>query len=166
MSLTLYQLKNEYLELSSMLEDETIELPAEAIHNTLEGIQGELQDKVLNVAAIVETFNSYAEAIKKARERMQKRERALTNRAEQLKAYIVFCMSATGLKKAESPEIRVSLCGGRGRLVIDNEEAIPEQFLQERIEKVVLKTEIIDAMNSGQEVPGVHIEKTEHIRIS
>jgi exonuclease VII small subunit len=162
----LYELKNEYLELSQMLADDENQIPEEALRDTLEGIAGEIEDKVLNIAAVIESFKAHADAIKKARDKMYKREQTLQAATQRLKDYVIFCMRATGVKKAESPELRVTLSDGVARVVIDNEDSLPADFVALRTEKFIDKRQIMEAIKEGQEVPGVHLEKTPSLRIS
>jgi hypothetical protein len=50
MGVSLYQLSGNYLQALDFLTDPEMDVPMEAINDTLEGLSGELEDKAVNVA--------------------------------------------------------------------------------------------------------------------
>ena len=166
----LYELKNEYLELLSMLSDEDCEIPQEALRDTLEGIEGEIEEKILNTVGVMETLIAEEEKIYNARrkmnDRLAKHQEAIAKKIKGLKDYVIFCMQATGVKKVLSPELRVTLSDGVAGVVIDNDEIIPAEFVTIRTERFIDKRQIKEAIKEGQEVAGAHLEKKPSLRIS
>ena len=65
-NLSLYQLSHNYLQALDFLTDPELDLPVEAINDTLEALEGELEDKAINVAKFLRNMEATAEAIKAA----------------------------------------------------------------------------------------------------
>jgi ABC-type proline/glycine betaine transport system substrate-binding protein len=87
-NLSLYQLSGNYLQALDFLTDPEINLPIEAINDTLEGLTGELEDKAINVAMFLKNMEATAEAIKNAETEMAKRRKTFENRVQWLKDYL------------------------------------------------------------------------------
>lgn len=61
-------------------------------------------------------------------------------------------MDACGLKKAPLPEATITMRDGSAKVVISDEQALPEEFIRWKSEPD--KTAIKEALNAGKEVPG------------
>ncbi len=99
----LYEIRREYLQALDALTDPDQDIPMEAVADTLEGIEGQLQEKATNVAMFMRNLESAAEAIKAAEQQMARRRRAIENRAQSLRDYIKHNMEASGINRIESP---------------------------------------------------------------
>ena len=64
--LSLYDLSTNYLQALDFLTDPEMDLPIEAVNDTLEALAGELEDKAINVAKFLRNMEAMAEAIKNA----------------------------------------------------------------------------------------------------
>jgi hypothetical protein len=122
--LTLYDISNEYAEAAEKLAD--MDLPAQAVMDTLEGLQGEIDRKATNVAMFCQNLETLANQIKEAEAKMAHRRKVLENRAASIKAYIKTCMESAGITKIECPYFKMAIRQNPPRVVIDNMEAIPE----------------------------------------
>ena len=60
--LSLYQLSANYLQALDFLTDPEMDLPIEAVNDTLEALGGELEDKAINVAKFLRNMEAMAEA--------------------------------------------------------------------------------------------------------
>ncbi|MGZ5013148.1 MAG: siphovirus Gp157 family protein, partial [Methylobacter sp.] len=78
--LSLYELSTNYLQALDFLTDPEMDLPIEAVNDTLEALGGELEDKAINVAKFFRNMEATAAAIKSAEADMAKRRKALENR--------------------------------------------------------------------------------------
>ena len=81
-NLNLFQLSTKYIEALDFLTDPEMDLPIEAINDTLEGLSGVLEDKAINLAKFLRNLEATAEAIKEAEADMLKRRRAFENRVK------------------------------------------------------------------------------------
>ena len=158
-SLSLYQLSDTYLHALDFLCDAEQEIPAQAIQDTLEALEGELKDKAINVAQFIRNLESTTEAIKQAEQNMAKRRKAYEQRIVWLRQYLKTNLEVTGINKLECPYFRLTIVKNPAALEIFDDTAIPEQF--RRIETVITehfdKTAIKAALSAGQTVDGTRL---------
>lgn len=128
MDLTLYDISNDYREAVEKLAD--MDLPPEAVKDTLEGLRGDLNIKATNVAMFCQNLDALAKQIKEAEQQMAHRRKVLENRADSIRAYIKHCMESAGVSKIECPYFKMSIKQNPPRVVIDNAEAIPSTYLR------------------------------------
>lgn len=164
----LYELTAQYksLELLESSED----LPPDVIRDTLEGLQGLLQDKATNVGLFIRNLESTADAIDEAAESMRLRGTRLRERAQSLQDYLLFNMQATGITKIESPFFTLSLRNNPPTVVIDSEADVPEKYKVQPPTPPTPpmrpdKKAIADAFKAGREVPGCHVETRQRLEI-
>ena len=97
---TLYELTAQYAELLNAIESE--EIPEEAISDTLEALDGELDEKIDSVACIVKQLDSEAGAIKAEKAALAERQSVKEHQRDRLKDYIRQAMELAGKKKIET----------------------------------------------------------------
>jgi hypothetical protein len=119
----LYLIANEYRDAAMKLAD--LDLDAQTVADTLEGLAGELQTKATSVAYMVRAFEADAAAMKEWAKTAAERAKATENRAEALRAYLARCMEATGIEKIEGPGIKLGFRKSSA-VVIDGEDLIPQ----------------------------------------
>jgi len=156
-NLSLYQISSIYLEAMDILTDPEMELPAEAITDTLEGLGGEMEEKAINVAKFMRNIEATANAIKEAETAMAKRRKALENRASWMKDYLKGSMEHTGIIKIECPYFKLSIQKNPAAVNIINEDTIPDKFKEQVITWKVDKTAIKKAIQSGKTIPGAKL---------
>lgn len=156
-NLTLYEISNHYIQALDFLTDPELDLPMEAINDTLEGLSGELEDKAVNVAKFLRNMETTAEAIKAAEEAMAKRRKALESRVKWLKDYLKNNMEACGISKIECPFFKLAIQKNPDSVNIIDEDAIPEQYKEQVITWKISKTAIKEAIKAGTPVPGAEL---------
>jgi hypothetical protein len=156
-NLALYELSNQYLQALDALTDPEADIPMQAVTDTLEGIEGQLQDKAVNVAKFLRNLEAFAEAIKAAEEQMARRRKALESRASWLRDYLKTNMEACGITKIESPWFCLSIQKNPAAVDILDEVAIPEEFKQEVVTVKIDKDGIKEAINAGRKIPGARM---------
>ena len=156
-NLSLYQLTGNYLEAMDFLTDPEIDLPIEAINDTLEALTGELEDKAINVTKFLRNMEAVADAIKEAEESMAKRRKALENRVKWMKDYLKGSMEHTGISKIECPFFKLSIQKNPAAVNIFDETAIPEHFKEQIISWKIDKTAIKNAIKAGEAVKGAEL---------
>lgn len=163
-TLRLYEIADNYLAaLNDLAELE--ELPPEAIADTLEGLQGEFEDKALNVARYIRNLEAEASAIEDAKKRMETRARATSKQAARLKAYLKAELERTGLK-IKAPDLALRIQKNPPSVMIEDQAKIPAQFKATEITTKLLKSEIGKALKAGQEVAGAHLETSTRLVIT
>lgn len=150
----LYEISRDYMQAMDVLTDPDNDIPMDAVADTLEGIEGQLQEKATNVAMVMRNLESAADAIKDAEQRMARRRKAIENRAQWLKNYIKRNMEVAGITRIESPWFVLSVQKNPAAVDIADEAMLPDTFKHEVTTVKVDKAAIKDALKAGQEVPG------------
>lgn len=164
---SLYHLTEQFRGLMALADSET-DIPEQALADTLEGLQGELQAKAQNVAKFVLNQEAMAEAIENAAEQMQARAKRLRGRTSYLKQYLLQSMQATGISKIESPDLVLSVKLNPESVVVYDEKAVPVGLMVQppapppRPDKAAIK----DRLKAGEEVPGCRLERGQRLTIS
>lgn len=161
----LYELVSEYKDASEKLQD--MQLDEQTIADTLESIGGDLETKCNNVAFVIRNMESLAEQIKQAEDQMAARRKAIENRAANVREYLLRNMVLCGISKIESPWFKISIRSNPVSVVIDDAGKIPCEFYRypEAPPPSPDKKLIKAAIESGRDVPGVHLEKTHSLSI-
>jgi hypothetical protein len=150
----LYELSTQYQAAFNEL-NEIDDLPDQVIRDTLEGLQGGLELKALNIARYFQNLDAEAAAIKDAETRMAARRKALENKAKRLREYLKQNMQNCQITKISCPEFEISLRKNPPAVIIDNEALIPQEFVEIRTSTYINKV----AIKAAGEVPGTHIEQ-------
>ena len=162
---TLYELAAEYREGMAKLQD--LDLPAEVIADTLEGMSGDLEAKATNVAMFVRNLDSLADNIKAAEATMTARRKAIEARAEHVREYLLNNMLACQISKIESPYFTLAIRSNPPKVVIDDPEMVPDEYWrQPAIPSPELdKKAIAAALKAGDNVPGCRTEQGQSLSI-
>lgn len=158
----LYQLTNNYETLLNMLYDEDID--EQAIIDTLEGIEGEIEDKADGYAKIIKELESKQNARKEEAKRLTESAKVFENRIKTLKSNLFNAMKATGKEKFSTDLFTFNIAknGGKQSLTIDGE--VPAEYTKTIIENDIDK--IRQALEAGQKLPFAHLEpRGESLRI-
>lgn len=157
--MSLYQLAKEYQALYDQIDD----IPEEAFADTLEGIQGEFNEKADSLACFIKSLKAEADDIKAEAAALKERENAKRARADRLRAYLLEQMEAIGVRKIESTRNVISVAKSPARLVVDGdftrwaEESGRDDLLTYKAPEPN-KTAIKDAIKAGTEIPFAHME--------
>jgi hypothetical protein len=165
MSLQLYKLTEHYLQALDFLTDPENEIDQQTAIDTIESLDGKIDDKFLNVAKALANYEAEAEAIKAVEKRQQERRKALENKASWLRDYLKRNMEATGHNKVSDSEISVSLAKTPTSLQIDDETAIPPEFIKTKVETSIDKNALADAIKQGLDLPGVRLQTSFRVAI-
>ena len=164
-SITLYELSQTYREALDVLTDPDLDLPSEVIADTLEGLQGNLEDKAIAVAQFFRNLEATAVAIKEAEQRMSQRRKAIENRVASLKTYLKDSMEACGITKIESPWFALSIAKNPAAVDVFDEAAVPAEYKEEIVTVKIDKTGIKQAIESGADVPGAVLTRGTRLAI-
>lgn len=153
----LYEISKQYQELAALAEAGDEELAA-ALSDTMEGIEGEFQEKGKALAMVTLNMDGDIEAIKTQIARLTERKKIMENRQESLKEYLRTNMERTGIKKITHPLFTITLGKGKPIVVIDEESKIPDEYINTTVTTAPMKAEIAKAIKEGKDVPGAHSE--------
>ena len=165
MGTALYQLKDEYLQAAERMAD--LDLPDEVIQDTLSGLAGEIEVKCTNVAAFCKNLEASAAAIKEAESQMAARRKAIENRADRIRQYLLTNMLDTKITKIDSPWFKIAVRDNPPKVICDAIELVPEKFLRQppppppEIDKKLVAA----ALKDGKVVSGCHLEQGKRLEI-
>jgi hypothetical protein len=161
----LYELVRYQHELATLAESGDI--PAEQIADTLEALEGDLQEKAVNVAAFTRNLDATASAVREAAKAMLARAERIEKRAESIRAYLLFNMQASGITKVESPWFTLAIRKNPPSVVVDDDAQIPPEFIVQPPPPAPRpdKAAIGRALKAGTVVPGCHLFQNERLEI-
>ena len=162
---TLYQLTDDYLTLLEMAEDP--DMDEQALMDTMEGIEGEIEIKAENYAKVIRTLEGDAAACDAESKRLRNKKQTIENNIKRMKSALQMAMEATGKRKFKTPLFSFNIQKNAPSVVMDEAyiENIPDRFLipqDPQIDKKAIK----EALKAGEDLEGLaHLESTESLRI-
>ena len=150
----LHKLTGQFLELANN-ED----LPVEAIHDTLEAMEGDIKTKAASLADWSLDMDGDIEKIDAAIERLTAKKKTIANRKASLIEYLRNNMEASGISKISCDLFTVTLVAGRDSVAISDESVIPDEFVNVKTVISPDKTAIAKALKDGQEVAGASLQR-------
>lgn len=163
MNNTLYELTGDYLKLLEFSMDAN-EDELQALADTMEAINGEIEDKADNYARVIGTLNSTACCIDDEIKRLQARKTAIKNNADRIKRNLENVMITTGKEKFKTAFYSFEIQSNPEKLVIDDESKVPEAYLIPQPAKVD-NAGIKELLKAGNVLSYAHLEKTRSLRI-
>ncbi len=161
MKTTLYQLSQNYDQALDFLTDPENDVDTQTALDTLEGLDGEINDKIISVAKMIVMLDHDAEGIKAVAKKQAERAKALEQKASWLRDYLKDNMLRIDHTKVENSEISVKLATTPPSVKIIDEALIPEEFWRTKTEIAVDKVLI----KSVGGCPGTVIETGFSVRI-
>ena len=163
-SVTLYDHTTEFLQIKHVLEDDP-DVDNDVVENLLREIEGQMEDKIRGASAVIDEWNYDLNSTETLRKKLQTRERAIRNRIERLKSWLLFNMQRAGITKIDATDhsLRVSIRNPPKHVVIDNIEAIPDEFksMEIKIDKAAIRAALAQDGDLSIVVPGARLEAGE-----
>lgn len=158
----LYDLNQDYQNVLNMLYSEDID--EQTILDTLESLEGEIEDKADNYAKIIISLKADAKAIKDEETRLSDRRKALENKSETLKKNLEGVMRETGKTDFKTALHSFKIQKNPESVIIDDESKIPYKYLIEQ-QPTINKKAISELLKSGVKVSYAHLKQGEGLRI-
>ena len=153
--MNLFELNQAVRDFELEIDEETGEiLNADA----LDSLELERDTKIENIALWIKNLKAEAEAVKKQKEAFYSREKALTNKAERLKEYL-----ANNLMGEKFKTDRVVLSWRKSKAVEVDDNFSDERFI--KYEPKISKSEIKDALKSGEVIEGARLVENNSLQI-
>jgi hypothetical protein len=163
---TLYDITGRALALMQMADDEDIE--PEVFKDTLDGIEGEFDDKIETYCKVIKNIEADAKAVAEELKRLQTKKKHLENTVSRMKQTIYEAMKLTGKTSSGGTILKASIQKNGGVLPLIMDEPVAEDLPEEyRIIEYKADNEAIrKALDEGKELPFAHYgERGESIRI-
>ena len=167
--MTLYELLTDYKNFLSAVDNGDI--PEDAIVDTLEAIEANIEDKIDNTACVIKALEAEEAAIKVEEERLAARRKAKGNTKEKVKAYLSDMLTTMGKTEFESPRNKITFRKTPGKVVFDDENAFIEWAVKNNDSLLnyskpsVNKTAVKAAIESGEEINGAKIVVSQNMQL-
>jgi len=163
--MTLYEITDTYKNFLEMVE--TGEIPEEAIADTLEGLQGDFNDKADNIACMFKNLSADVTAMKVERDALNDRIKSKQSKADSLKHYLSESMKALELFKIETARNAISFRKSTS-CFIANEEDFKQKHSELCNKEIVVsipKADIAKLLKDGQEISGAELKVSQNLQI-
>ena len=159
---TMYELTDNFMAVLEMASDP--EIPPEAIADTVEGIEGEIELKAQSYAIIIKELEGEAVKLKTEETRLLSKRKSLENNIKRIKDNLFNAMKITGKEKFKTDLFSFGIQKSPAKLVIDDSSLIPEKYYVEQAPKLD-EQRLKSDLKSGIECEYAHLEQGEHVRI-
>lgn len=166
MSLTLYEIADEYRALLSLMDSiEEDEIDEDSFLLALAAMESDFSSKATNIACLIREITAESHAVTETAKTLQNRAQRLDKRAALLRDYLHQQMQIIGLDHAADSRIIVALKKNPPSVRVDT-DTIPMEYcrvIPERVEpdKTALKT----ALKAGITIPGCALIQTTRLDI-
>ena len=164
----LFEIANDYIALMHAIEND--ELPEEAIADTLEAIQGEIEEKADNIGCLLKELEAATYAIKAEEQRLAERRKKKEKLYERLKNYLSESLLGMGISKLETT--RNAITFRKSEVAEVNEATFFEWAKANRADLITVKvsesankTEIKKELKAGAEIPGAVLVTKQNIQL-
>ncbi|MBH3259941.1 siphovirus Gp157 family protein [Serratia marcescens] len=148
----LYDIANDY----AKLMDSGLE--PDMIADTIEGIDGELVDKVEQLLAICKNEQLYAEALRNESKSLQERASVVENKISSIKEYIARSLETAGKKSIRAGLHQVTVRVPSRQVDITDASILPIEFAEYETVVKPDKLAIKHQLDAGIAVPGAQIK--------
>ena len=163
MTIALYELTTEFKAVADKLEQ--LELDEQTIQDTLEGYSADFDNKVVSISSFIRNLEVSAHAMKVAEVEMYNRRKAVENKIEHLKDYVLTNMKAIGKDKVECALFKVSVRNNPASIVVDESAVVPKEFVVTKVTESVDKKALKTALEEGLVVEGVSLVRNNSLSI-
>nr|DAD74967.1 MAG TPA: resistance protein [Siphoviridae sp. ctA995] len=139
--------------------------------DTLEGIEGEFDEKAESIAVYIKQLKAEANILKFEKSAIAKRQSQKEREVEKLAAYLLNAMKAIGRSKVDMPHTVVSIRNNAPSLIVDNEAEFVSwaqennDSLLEYIMPKVKKNDVKKLCKNGEAIPFVHMESKQSLSV-
>ncbi len=162
----IYKLGDDYLMLANRLADTTDE--DGAIDMSLLPVVSEakelVESKAQSIGCVVKQLDVYKAQIDEEVKRLTAMSKTLGNRIDYLKNATSAVLQHCGIERIDGIQTTISFRASE-QTVIDDESALPEEYIVTKVTTAPDKTKIKTAIKAGQTIPGAHVESRRNIQI-
>lgn len=163
--MTLYELTGELLTLLDMAEEPDID--PQAIADTIEAVEGEIEIKADGYAKVIKQLEADAEALKKEADRLTARKKVIENNIKRIKDSLENAMRVTGKTKFKTDLFSFGIQKNPASLLIAegvDMESIPMEY-KVYSAPTIDKTAVKDALKRGEVFEWASLVQGESLRI-
>lgn len=167
--MTLYELMEGYENFLRAVENGDV--PEEAIADTLEAIEADIDEKIDNTACLLKVLEAEEKAIKEEEDRLAERRKVKANARERIKNYLTDMLLAMGKTEFETARNKISFRKTHGKVVLADEKAfiewasVNDDSLLTYGKPTVNKTAIKLAIEGGKKINGAEIVVSQSMQL-
>ena len=158
---TLYELTGQYLELLEIAEEEG---DATVVIDTLEAIEGEIEDKADGYAKVLKELTGKINMLDDEINRLQAMKKVMKNNMDRIKNSLEKSMVVTGKKKFKTALFSFGIQKNPAAVSVLNESAVPEQFWKPQ-DPVLDKKGLLAYLKENGDTEYAVITQSESLRI-
>lgn len=158
---SLYKITEEAVIIASQLEEGEV---TPELENALIILQSELQEKAINYAYVVKSFEDDVTAINEEIKRLTAIKTAKVNAMDRMKEAVTNAMLINRIEKVSSPTLNLSLRRSES-VEVDSLEQLPEYFKTVKTTVTADKTRIKTSIKNGCNVEGARIVENFNLQI-
>lgn len=161
---TLYELTNDWLMLMEMAEDPDIE--EDVFMDTLEGLDGAIEDKADGYAKLIRQLEHNVEACDAEAKRFAEKKKVFEHKIDRMKKLLQGAMELMGKTKIKTPLFSFNIQNNPASVVVDVDiDKMPKKYLKP-VDPIVDKKLLKEDLKAGVELDGVaHLVQTRGLRI-
>ncbi len=164
----LYNLATEYEQLYNALietaDEETGEVDID-ISKALETVQGTFEEKAIATAIVSRKLTNYSAEIDTEIKRLQALKKHVDGEEKRVRVYLSDALQKVGIESIKGVYANISFKNNPPKTIVDDESLIPEEYITVKVERKPNLTAIKEAIKSGKEVQGAHLESCKTIQI-
>jgi len=161
--MSLYELTAKTNELKELLLNEEM---ADAAKDTLDLIEADFEEEVFGLVRLIRDFEMESIAIKKEIEILSNKKALRSESINKIRSSIKMNMEKQGKTNLTDGVFKLTIAKGRNIVIIDDEDALPDEYIDVKIVTKPKKKELLAAIKEGI-VNGAHVEKSDtSLRIS
>jgi hypothetical protein len=157
----LYKLSEQYNRIYEMGVDE--EIDAQTVLDTMESLEGEIQEKLEACCRVIRSWESQSEGLKVEIATLTKRKRATENAIEKMKFYMAEQMGIIGVEKMEAGIFKLALQNSPPSMEIADESKVPSEYVE--MTPVINKAKIKAELMAGKLLKFAQLFQGKHLRI-
>ena len=168
----LYELVSDFLLLYDIdPDDPECGIPEEVLIDTLEALEMDLNDKLINIGRLVKSLKADAEALRNEERRLANRRRAIERRIENLTAYAMNALVSTGKSRVDDHTVKLALRNNPESvhvldlLALKNNPLVPWKPFK-YTEDDLNKTELKELLQHGTLIAGVELRRKQSLSIT
>jgi len=147
----LYEITGQYTKLDEMLGEVEDGGDAQAYHDLAEWITDSLENKVAGICAIIRNNEAEADAIKLEIDRLTKKRKAMENKAQWLKDYLLYHLQEIGQEKVKAGLWSVAVKDNPPSVLLAEDDLLPDEYYRVKKEPDLVK--IKADLKAGISVP-------------
>lgn len=152
---SIFQLNAKMLEFQKLIETE--DLDEDTIRDTMESIEGEIEEKLKDYAAVVINLESDVAGMKSAEKNIAERRKSLENNIARMKSIMDQTMKYSGLEKIDDdPRFKIGYRKCPASVEILNEDELPDMVFVPQ-DPTVDKKLLLQLLKDGQKIDGARL---------